>query len=127
MRITKRIEEHVRQTVREAYAERYAMAGKEYRDKCKAANDMIAAEVAALEATIQRRLADEFPGFTTRYRDYLLSANDVSLKKEADIAQEARRAVEVEIGEKIDYILLQLELCQSKELAETLERLFAAL
>ena len=124
MRVTKLIREYVEKSVKAVYEPKIEAIGVEYQERKKALNKQLDDLVEQADASAKKMIADA--GFELRYnRDYFVqSYGSVYIKKLEDENNAKRNALHAEMREKINDILLNLELGATRaELDEMIKNL----
>lgn len=124
MRVTKLIREYVEKSVKEVYQPKIASVGEEYQSRKDALEEQLDAFIKQADETAKKMIADA--GFELRYnRDYYLqSYGGVYIQELEDENRAKKDALYTEMKEKINDILLNLELGATRaELDEMLKNI----
>ena len=124
MRVTKLIREYVEKSVKAVYEPKIEAVGVEYQERKKALNKQLDDLVEQADASAKKMIEDA--GFELRYnRDcFVQSYGSVCIKKLEDENNAKRNALHAEMREKINDILLNLELGATRaELDEMIKNL----
>ena len=124
MRVTKLIREYVEKNVKAIYEPKIEAVGEEYQTRKKALEEQLETFVKQADVSARKIIADA--GFEIRYnRDYFIhSYGGVYIKKLEDEIGAKRNALHAEMCEKINDILLNLELGATRaELEEMIKNL----
>ena len=124
MRVTKLIREYVEKNVKAIYEPKIEAVGEEYQARKKALEEQLETFVKQADVSARKIIADA--GFEIRYnRDYYIhSYGSVYIKKLEDEIGAKRNALYAEMQEKINDILLNLELGATRaELEEMIKNL----
>ena len=124
MRVTKLIREYVEKSVKEVYEPRIEAVGEEYQTRKKALKEQLETFIEQADASAKKMIADA--GFEIRYnRDYFINSyGDVYIKKLEDENGAKKNALYAEMHEKINDILLNLELGATRaELEEMIKNI----
>ena len=124
MRVTKLIREYVEKSVNAVYEPKIKAIGVEYQERKETLNKQLDDLVEQADASAKKMIADA--GFELRYnRDcFIQSYGSVCIKKLEDENNAKRNALHAEMREKINDILLNLELGATRaELDEMIKNL----
>lgn len=124
MRVTKLIREYVEKNVKAIYEPKIEAVGEEYQARKEALEEQLDDLVKQADVSARKIIADA--GFEIRYnRDYFIhSYGGVYIKKLEDENNAKRNALHAEMREKINDILLNLELGATRaELDEMIKNL----
>ena len=124
MRVTKLIREYVEKNVNAVYEPKIKAIGVEYQERKETLNKQLDDLVEQADASAKKMIADA--GFELRYnRDcFVQSYGNVCIKKLEDENNAKRDALHAEMREKINDILLNLELGATRaELDEMIKNL----
>ena len=124
MRVTKLIREYVEKNVNAVYEPKIKAIGGEYQERKETLNKQLDDLVEQADASAKKMIADA--GFELRYnRDcFIQSYGSVCIKKLEDENNAKRNALHAEMREKINDILLNLELGATRaELDEMIKNL----
>ena len=124
MRVTKLIREYVEKSVNAVYEPKIKAIGVEYQVRKKILNKQLDDLIEQADASARKMITDA--GFELRYnRDcFIQSCGDVFIKELEDENGAKRNALYAEMREKIDDILLNLELGATRaELDEMIKNL----
>ena len=124
MRVTKLIREYVEKSVKAIYEPKIEAVGEEYQTRKKALEEQLETFVKQADVSARKIIADA--GFEIRYnRDcFVQSYGSVCIKKLEDENNAKRNALHAEMREKINDILLNLELGATRaELDEMIKNL----
>lgn len=124
MRVTKLIREYVEKSVKAVYEPKIEAVGVEYQERKKALNKQLDDLVEQADASAKKMIEDA--GFELRYNRncFIQSYGDVCIKKLEDENGAKRNALHAEMREKINDILLNLELGATRaELDEMIKNL----
>ena len=124
MRVTKLIREYVEKSVNAVYEPKIKAIGVEYQVRKKILNKQLDDLVEQADASARKMIADA--GFELRYNrnHFIQSCGDVFIKELEDENGAKRNALYAEMREKIDDILLNLELGATRaELDEMIKNL----
>ena len=124
MRVTKLIREYVEKNVNAVYEPKIKAIGVEYQERKETLNKQLDDLVEQADASAKKMIADA--GFELRYnRDcFIQSYGSVCIKKLEDENNAKRNALHAEMREKINDILLNLELGATRaELDEMIKNL----
>ena len=124
MRVTKLIREYVEKSVKAVYEPKIKAVGTEYQARKEALKEQLEAFVEQADASAKKMIADA--GFELRYNRsyYLQSYGEVCIQALEDENRAKRNALDTEMREKINDILLNLELGATRaELDEMIKNL----
>lgn len=124
MRVTKLIREYVEKSVKAIYEPKIEAVGEEYQARKEALEEQLDDLVKQADVSARKIIADA--GFEIRYnRDYFIHGyGGVYIKKLEDENNAKRNALHAEMREKINDILLNLELGATRaELDEMIKNL----
>lgn len=124
MKVTKLIREYVEKNVKAVYEPKIEAVGVEYQERKEALNKQLDDVIEQANASAKKMIADA--GFEIRYNRncFIRSCGEVYIKKLEDENMAQKRALYAEMREKIDDILLNLELGATKaELDEMIKNL----
>ena len=124
MRVTKLIREYVENSVKAVYEPKIEAVGEEYQARKRALKEQLETFIEQADASAKKMIADA--GFEIRYnRDYFIhSYGEVYIKKLEDENGAKRNALHAEMHEKINDILLNLELGATRaELEEMIKNI----
>lgn len=124
MRVTKLIREYVEKSVKAVYEPKIKAIGVEYQVRKKILNKQLDDLMEQADASARKMIADA--GFEIRYgcNYFIQSSGEVYIKELEDENNAKRSALYAEMREKIDDILLNLELGATRaELDEMIKNL----
>lgn len=124
MRVTKLIREYVEKSVNAVYEPKIKAVGVEYQERKKALKEQLEAIVEQADASAIKIIEDA--GFEIRYNRncFIQSYGDIFIKELEDENGAKRNALYAEMKEKINDILLNLELGATRaELDEMIKSL----
>ena len=124
MRVTKLIREYVEKSVKAVYEPKIEAVGEEYQVRKKALKEQLETFVEQAYTNAKKMIAEA--GFEIRYsrNHFIQSCGDVYIKKLEDENGAKKNALYAEMDEKINDILLNLELGATRaELEEMIKNL----